>query len=398
MIYLFLPAVPVEPIGGVQTIFDYAERLNELSQKTIATVVCPTRHIRGLLPRTYPLVQVIHQTPVFHPSDIIIFPEVLLDMFEQFPAENKKYLAVLNWQFFEEYLQRLPRQAKPKLSSLTGILTNSRYNMSKIEQANLSVPITFISHVIERRFHSTMSFQKRAVNSILILNRKNTHHLPGILAFLQQTPHQVTLVNNIAQEKLISLYNQHQIVLNLGYPEGFCRPAAEAMACGCVVVGFTGGGGTDFMKDGVNSFIAPDGDEEKLLQVLSSVLHERTRDELAIFSQNARNMIATTYTPAAQAQILYKIFRDEVAKKYAKKEVDQLYARLQRKPIAQRKVSPPLYAKISKDTLQLQLHHERQKYKEITSSRFFALWQGYCAVRKKLSLGVKSVVTLSFSR
>lgn len=64
-----------------------------------------------------------------------------------------------------------------------------------------------------------------------------------------------------------------QIFVAHSYPEGLGLPALEAMACGCLVVGFTGGGGTDYMQQGVNSFVARvDGDYKELGVMLNLAL------------------------------------------------------------------------------------------------------------------------------
>jgi glycosyltransferase involved in cell wall biosynthesis len=44
------------------------------------------------------------------------------------------------------------------------------------------------------------------------------------------------------------------IFLSLGHPEGFGLPAAEAMACGCITVGYHGRGGAEFFR---NEFAFP---------------------------------------------------------------------------------------------------------------------------------------------
>jgi len=51
-------------------------------------------------------------------------------------------------------------------------------------------------------------------------------------------------------------------------------PPLEAMACGSVVIGFTGGGGLEHMIDGQSALVAPDGDSAALSDCLSRVLQE----------------------------------------------------------------------------------------------------------------------------
>jgi hypothetical protein len=375
VIYIYLPKVPVEPVGGIQTLFDYAERLNQLANKTVAKIVCHERYVRSVLPRSYSLVPVVYQDPVVKPEDTLILPEVLVHMLDQFPAQNKKYLAVLNW----KYLEIFSKQLKRPLPQLAGIL----------EKQFPTTPITCIPHVIESQFKVTVPFAKREKNSILILNRKNTHHIPGILAYLEHLPHKVTVVNNLPAEELISLYNQHQIFINLGYPEGFCRPAAEAMACGCVVAGFTGGGGNDFMINGVNSFIASDGDEKELVKILNQILHTLTAEHMSDVSLSARDTIATKYTPATQAKVLYTVFKPELLVKHSVQTIAKLYKSTFKKQEAARKKFKPVYAPSTAEILQFQLFNERQEHKALTSSKFFTLWQKYCALRD----GVRAELT-----
>ncbi len=387
MIYIFVPHVPAEPIGGVQTLFDYAERLNELAQSTVAKVICPAPYIRGILPREYPLVPVTSRQPKLTASDVLVFPEVLASTLDQYPRENKKYLAVLNYGYFEVYARRSPRLA----GELAGFLTNSQYTARELRKRYPGKSISYISHVIESRFTSTVPFSKREQYSILIMNRKNTHHIPKVLSFLESMPHKVTVVNNISSDELQKLYNRHQIFINLGYPEGFCRPAAEAMACGCVVVGFNGGGGSDFMKHRENSFVAADGNEKELIELLSYTLHTLSKKELSTISQQARATITSTYTKTAQAKKLYQLFKKQSGQNYSSEAIDRLFKKSSTTRISKRK---PIYANVSKETLELQLFNERQKYAELTSSKVFSLWQKYCAVRDV----VKSAVITKLQR
>ncbi len=63
-------------------------------------------------------------------------------------------------------------------------------------------------------------------------------------------------VKNIySREKVAEELKKSNIFLNIGYPEGFPFPPLEAMACGCIVVGYTGGGGNEFMIDGETALL-----------------------------------------------------------------------------------------------------------------------------------------------
>jgi glycosyltransferase involved in cell wall biosynthesis len=53
---------------------------------------------------------------------------------------------------------------------------------------------------------------------------------------------------NRPQSEVASIMKESLIFLSFGYPEGFGLPAAEAMACGCLVIGDHGGTGREFFK------------------------------------------------------------------------------------------------------------------------------------------------------
>ena len=82
--------------------------------------------------------------------------------------------------------------------------------------------------------------------------RKNPDHVNAVLLGLQRA----NLVNssNWHAEPLIDLshndvaryLNSARLFLSFGHPEGFGLPIAEAMASGCWVVGYSGGGGRAF--------------------------------------------------------------------------------------------------------------------------------------------------------
>lgn len=58
------------------------------------------------------------------------------------------------------------------------------------------------------------------------------------------------------QEVAASLRHSH-IFLATGFPEGLGLPPLEAMASGCIVVGFTGLGGWDYMRQAISTDSAP---------------------------------------------------------------------------------------------------------------------------------------------
>ena len=55
-------------------------------------------------------------------------------------------------------------------------------------------------------------------------------------------------IQNLRHKQVIEVFQQSLIFLSFGHPEGFGLPVAEAMACGCAVVGYSGLGGRELFQ------------------------------------------------------------------------------------------------------------------------------------------------------
>jgi glycosyltransferase involved in cell wall biosynthesis len=71
------------------------------------------------------------------------------------------------------------------------------------------------------------------------------------LALLEATGIETEFVSihRLGREEVAEVLSSCHIFLSTGFPEGFALPPAEAMACGCVPVGFSGLGGFEYMRN-----------------------------------------------------------------------------------------------------------------------------------------------------
>jgi len=103
---------------------------------------------------------------------------------------------------------------------------------------------------------------KRVSGRVLAMSRKNLADLERIVNLLESRGIAIDLqvVDGLTQSELIIEYQKADVFLATGYPEGLPLPPLEAMNCGCVVVGFTGGGASEYMIDGLTALVSSDGD------------------------------------------------------------------------------------------------------------------------------------------
>ncbi|MFA5723969.1 MAG: glycosyltransferase [Candidatus Pacearchaeota archaeon] len=82
----------------------------------------------------------------------------------------------------------------------------------------------------------------------------------------------VTSLKDSSESEFAKQLRLADIFFAHSYPEGLGLPGLEAMASNTLVVGYTGGGGTDYMQNGVNCMICADGDAQTLATVISKLL------------------------------------------------------------------------------------------------------------------------------
>ena len=86
--------------------------------------------------------------------------------------------------------------------------------------------------------------------------RKNPQHVQAVFQGVQRSgmPHtqgwEAQALQQLSHVEVAERLNGAQLFLAFGHPEGFGLPIAEAMAAGCWVVGYSGGGGQELFRFG----------------------------------------------------------------------------------------------------------------------------------------------------
>ena len=112
------------------------------------------------------------------------------------------------------------------------------------------------------------------------------------------------------QSEVAELIAESLIFLAVSLMEGFGLPAAEAMACGSVVVGYDAFGGRDFLRPDV-AFPVPTGDVVALAHELEKVIALESSDPeiLRARVRAAHELVASRYSPARQELELVRFWR-----------------------------------------------------------------------------------------
>ncbi len=109
---------------------------------------------------------------------------------------------------------------------------------------------------------------------------------------------ELAIVNNQSAESMAARLREATVFLHFAGQEGFGLPAAEAMACGCVVIGYHGFGGREFMRPEF-CFPIEFGDVISFAKTAEAVLNQLRKKPLAYddLTRRASEFMHATYAP-----------------------------------------------------------------------------------------------------
>ncbi len=121
----------------------------------------------------------------------------------------------------------------------------------------------------------------------------------------------VVAIDKMSEVEVSNVMRESMIFLSFGYPEGFSLPPAEAMACGCVVVGYHGMGGAEYFKPDFSFPIAIN-DIVGYAQTVEALLVQWKRDPtpLVEMGQRASSYIRATYSSDRQRADIVAIWSE----------------------------------------------------------------------------------------
>ncbi len=233
-------------------------------------------------------------------NDIIVFPEVygprMMEVFEGIPKVI--YNQGCYQTFFGYQINSKEEKTAYKHKDLIGVIVNSEDGKKYLEHAFPEL----IVHRIHYGFDSKkFEYSKQKKLQICLMPRRLKSDIIQVVNILKfrgvLSKWNIKLIEGMNEEQVATCMKESAIFLSFNINEGFGMPPAEAMACGCIVIGYTGKGGTEIFKNEF-SYPIPDRDVQTFSKILEKVLMEYETNALPFLEKGrkASNFILSNYS------------------------------------------------------------------------------------------------------
>ena len=295
MIYVLCPD-HIQPSGGVRKLYLHVDILNEHG------IPAALVHIHeGFRCNWF-----AHSTPILYAArvdpdpanDFVVVPEMMGPELAKIGVGTPKVILNQN-----AYLTFYSYRIQPKVETpythpeVVGAFCVSEDNYRYLSYVFPNLFIQRLHYGIDPGlFHPEPKIAR-----IAVMPRKQREQAVQILSILilrdALRDVQVKLIQNMSEQETAEVLRQSMIFLSLSDQEGFGLPPAEAMACGCIVVGYHGVGGREFFKP-EHCFPVEADDIITYVQTIERVLDRiRAGDaEIAGIGERAARFIAQEYS------------------------------------------------------------------------------------------------------
>jgi hypothetical protein len=255
----------------------------------------------------------LNATPIVYPpnsypspQDVMVIPEIhAWDLTAQTPGIPK---VIFNQNAYQTFMFETP-QPNPSLApyqrdDVFATIVVSEDSRDYLHFAFPGHPIFRVRNSIDPKLFYFEPDKKR---QIAVMPKKNPSDTNQVLSILEcrgaLKGYEVIRIEDKSEAETAAIIRQSQIFMSVAFEEGWALPPAEAMACGCIVIGHDGRGGREYFSADRGFPIKKD-DVIGFANTVEQVIHQLNQDPQAHREMTRRTseFILRTYTPDQERQ------------------------------------------------------------------------------------------------
>lgn len=247
---------------------------------------------------------------VLRPDDVLIVPEFMMSwVIEAFPDQPKVVFVQNSFSHLRACSDALARGLDPDRGVLLRIGISDSC-MKALELIGTS-PVAYCRVVPNL---SLFPYRAEKAKVVSYMPRKRRVEARIIHAALERrgklNGYRLQPVDGMTQERVAEILGESRIFISLLHEEALGFPAMEAMAAGCIVVGYTGFGTREYFTD-KTGIVTEEGDTAGLVEAVEAAIAEYEADPARLDRVRAEGarVVRSTYDEALFREELRRAWR-----------------------------------------------------------------------------------------
>ncbi len=272
-IIYFCPDFP-QPSGGIKTLYRHVTRLAEMGFD--AWIVHQKRPFRVTWHGYEAPTLWLSERPRFTPEDVLVIPEVMPQVMQQTAQfSGERIVIALSWS--PTYWNLPARQMWPSFG-IHRVITKSPLIQDYLRWS-MGIEATLINEYVTPERYYLAQEEKRPKVCYLTRKERSAAWLHQVLCDKGEpfTRFEWMSLRELSEDEYARHLREATVYVTTNMQEGMNTSVLEAMACGCLVVGYSGVGGRVYMKPegpAQNCILVENGNVPALGMRLETVLRE----------------------------------------------------------------------------------------------------------------------------
>ncbi|MGC6429619.1 MAG: glycosyltransferase [Jejuia sp.] len=246
-------------------------------------------------------------------KDILVFPEIFAFAAVKVHPETKKVVYNQNCYYTYTNLDINSIPDLPYLHENTlATIVASENAMDYMRYVFKGITLYRVCYGMD---HSTFKYTRNKKKIISFMPRKLREDVLQVIHIIKQKEISANWefreIDNMSESQVAAVLGASTFFLSFNHREGFGMPPVEAMACGCVVIGYTGQGGKEYFKKEF-SYEIPDSDVQMFAKTLEELMiaYETNSSVFIEKGKKASDFVASEYAMAVEEETIVSTWQD----------------------------------------------------------------------------------------